>query len=141
MFFTTKKREREPSLDGCLETSSLKIQVWREHIRYSIRCMSLPCTFLTLDPDCMDYKPSTYFLKTRFKINAAGLGGGNSLAEKCSFRVVLYRGCYGDCMVLMPLFPKQHKQKPNPLRFKTGRLKGPRGRAAQPVVLRTCRQR
>ena len=29
--------------------------------------------------------------------------GGNSLAEKCSFRLVLYRGCYGDCMVLMSL--------------------------------------
>ena len=69
-FHYQRERENQVLSGRYLETSSLKIQVCMEQShRYSIRQHVLPCTFLY-------HKPSTYFLKTRFKINAAGLGGG-----------------------------------------------------------------
>ena len=86
--------------------------------------MFCPTHFLTLDPDCMDYKPSTYSLKTRFKINAAGLGGGQQHCWEVQLQGgSLQRLVWGlhspDATVLT-------WTGADPPRFKRGRLQGPR---------------
>lgn len=61
---------------GPLEMSNLKTCIHKELSQPSaIRRDVLPHTFLHHNPDCTDYKPSTYFLKTGFTTDAVSPEG------------------------------------------------------------------
>lgn len=89
----------------------------------------------------MDYKPSTYFLKIGFKINAAIPEEGQGIIERCSFTIVLYRSCYQWLHYVWPHCVSVNRgfstRAPGlPQRSKKGMLQDIKGRVTEPILLR-----